>query len=81
MVCLQARGIGVMRLDRSEFLDPSGEICTGRQVLGGIAAQSEDRNLRSDSCGPSLSLSAAIQPLRGITRIFLFTRNINVFVD
>ncbi len=26
-----------MRLDRSEVLDPSGEIGTGRQVLGGIA--------------------------------------------
>ena len=37
MLGLQARGIDVMRLDRSEILDPSGEIGTGCQVLGGIA--------------------------------------------
>ena len=34
---LQARGIGVTRLDRSEVLDPSGQIGTGHQVLRGAA--------------------------------------------
>ena len=37
MLRLQARGIGVVRLDSSEVLDPSGEIGTGRQVLSSIA--------------------------------------------
>ena len=37
MLGLQARGIGRVRLDRSEVLDPSGQIGTGCQVLGGIA--------------------------------------------
>ena len=36
MLGLQARGIGRVRLDRSEVLDPSGEIGTGCQLLGGI---------------------------------------------
>ena len=34
---LQARGIAVVRLNWAEVLDPSGQIGTGRQVLGGIA--------------------------------------------
>jgi hypothetical protein len=37
MLRLRARGIGMVRLDWSEVLDPSSEIGTGRQVLGGIA--------------------------------------------
>ena len=37
MLGLQARGIGRVRLDQSEVLDPSGQVGTGCQMLGSIA--------------------------------------------